>query len=245
MATTTNYGWTTPDDTALVKDGASAIRSLGSSVDTTVKALNPETTLGDISYRSSTANTNTRLAIGSTGQVLTVSGGVPTWATASSGAVNFINKTTFSSSSGFNVDSVFSTTYDNYIMYISNTGSANGDLRMTFRSGGSTNTTSNYNTQNFSADSTNVTASRLGGAAYMIAGKQNTVRCMQTIFIQNPALSLPTGIQVLCQNNMEGLPECRIHYGNFQNTNTFDGFRIETGSGTITGTLYLFGVVNA
>jgi hypothetical protein len=83
MATTTNYGWTTPDDTALVKDGAAAIRTLGSSVDTTTKALNPSTTLGDIEYRSSTANTNTRLGIGSTGQVLTVAGGVPSWATAS------------------------------------------------------------------------------------------------------------------------------------------------------------------
>jgi hypothetical protein len=82
MATTTNYGWTTPDDTALVKDGASAIRTLGSSVDTTTKALNPSTTLGDIEYRSSTANTNTRLGIGTTGQVLTVAGGVPSWASA-------------------------------------------------------------------------------------------------------------------------------------------------------------------
>jgi hypothetical protein len=36
MATTTNYGWTTPNDTDLVKDGASAIRTLGSSVDSTV-----------------------------------------------------------------------------------------------------------------------------------------------------------------------------------------------------------------
>ena len=85
MATTTNYGWTTPDDTALVKDGASAIRTLGSSVDTTTKALNPSTTLGDIEYRSSTANTNTRLAIGSTGNVLTVAGGVPTWAAPAGG----------------------------------------------------------------------------------------------------------------------------------------------------------------
>jgi len=84
MATTTNYGWTTPDDTALVKDGASAIRTLGSSVDTTTKALNPSTTLGDIEYRSSTANTNTRLGIGTSGQVLTVSGGVPAWSAAPS-----------------------------------------------------------------------------------------------------------------------------------------------------------------
>jgi hypothetical protein len=79
MATTTNYGWTTPNDTDLVKDGAAAIRTLGSSVDTTTKALNPSTTLGDIEYRSSTANTNTRLGIGTTGQILSVVAGVPAW----------------------------------------------------------------------------------------------------------------------------------------------------------------------
>ena len=93
MATTTNYGWTTPDDTALVKDGASAIRTLGSSVDTTTKALNPSTTLGDVEYRSSTANTNTRLAIGTTGQVLTVAGGVPSWATPSAKVLQVVSAT--------------------------------------------------------------------------------------------------------------------------------------------------------
>jgi hypothetical protein len=97
MATTTNYGWTTPDDTDLVKDGASAIRSLGTSVDTTTKNLNPSTTLGDIEYRSSTANTNTRLGIGSTGNVLTVSGGVPVWsAPAGGGKVLQVLQATYS-----------------------------------------------------------------------------------------------------------------------------------------------------
>jgi hypothetical protein len=86
MATTTpNYGWTVPTSTDLVKDGATAIETLGDSVDATVKALNPETTLGDIAYRSSTANTNTRLGIGTSGQVLSVSGGVPAWTTPASG----------------------------------------------------------------------------------------------------------------------------------------------------------------
>ena len=94
MATTTNYGWTTPDDTALVKDGAAAIRTLGSSVDTTTKNLNPSTTLGDIEYRSSTANTNTRLGIGSTGNVLTVTGGVPVWAAPAAGGMTLISTTT-------------------------------------------------------------------------------------------------------------------------------------------------------
>ena len=86
MATTTpNYGWVVPTSTDLVKDGATAIETLGDSADATVKALNPETTLGDIAYRSATANTNTRLPIGSTGNVLTVSGGVPVWAAPAGG----------------------------------------------------------------------------------------------------------------------------------------------------------------
>jgi len=100
MATTTNYSWTTPDDSALVKDGASAIRSLGTAIDTTTKNLNPSTTLGDIEYRSSTANTNTRLGIGTTGQVLTVSGGVPAWSTpAAGGGMTLLSTTTLSGTS--------------------------------------------------------------------------------------------------------------------------------------------------
>lgn len=99
MATTTpNYGWSVPTSTDLVKDGATAIETLGDSVDATVKALNPETTLGDISYRSATANTNTRLGIGSASQVLTVAGGVPTWATPSSGSITQLATGTLSGS---------------------------------------------------------------------------------------------------------------------------------------------------
>jgi len=93
MATTTNYGWTTPDDTSLVKDGASAIRTLGTSVDTTTKNLNPETTLGDLAYRSSTANVKTRLGLGTANQVLAVNSGAtaPEWQTISAGGMTLIN----------------------------------------------------------------------------------------------------------------------------------------------------------
>jgi hypothetical protein len=106
MATTTNYGWTTPDDTALVKDGAAAIRTLGSSVDTTTKNLNPETTLGDISFRSSTSNVNTRLGIGTSNQVLLVSGGVPAWGTPVSGGMTLISETVASAISSLSFSSI-------------------------------------------------------------------------------------------------------------------------------------------
>jgi hypothetical protein len=94
MATTTNYGWTTPNDTDLVKDGAAAIRTLGSSIDTTTKNLNPQTTTGALAYRSATANVNTALPIGSTGQVLTVAAGVPSWASPA-GAPGFVGCSLF------------------------------------------------------------------------------------------------------------------------------------------------------
>jgi hypothetical protein len=112
MANTTNFGWETPDDTDLVKDGAAAIRTLGSAIDTSLVDLkggttgqvlakasntdmdftwvadagfsNPMTTTGDIIY-SSSGSTPARLGIGSTGQILTVTGGAPAWATPAGG----------------------------------------------------------------------------------------------------------------------------------------------------------------
>ena len=111
MATTTpSFGWPVPTSTDLVKDGATAIESLGDAIDSSMADLkggtsgqvlkknsntdmdfvwgtdasgmtNPMTTTGDTIY-SSSGSTPARLAIGSTGQVLTVSGGIPSWASA-------------------------------------------------------------------------------------------------------------------------------------------------------------------
>jgi hypothetical protein len=88
MATTTNYSWTTPDDTDLVKDGAAAIRTLGSSADTTVKNLNPGTTAGDIDYYTS-STAKARIAIGTAGQILRVNAGAtaPEWAAPAGGKI--------------------------------------------------------------------------------------------------------------------------------------------------------------
>lgn len=54
MATTTNFGWDTPDDTDLVKDGAAAIRTLGNSIDTSFVDLKGGTTNQVLAKNSNT-----------------------------------------------------------------------------------------------------------------------------------------------------------------------------------------------
>ena len=78
---TSNYGFVLPTATDLVTDLPADFEVALQGVDTRLKALQPGTTLGDLAYSSATANTSTRLPIGTTGQVLAVSGGVPAWTT--------------------------------------------------------------------------------------------------------------------------------------------------------------------
>jgi hypothetical protein len=108
MATTTNYGWTTPDNTALVKDGASAIRTLGSSIDTTLKAQIdaqiPDsllTTKGDL-IAATGASTPSRLGVGANDTVLVADSTAATglkWAVPASGSMTLLSTTTLSGTS--------------------------------------------------------------------------------------------------------------------------------------------------
>ena len=54
MPSTTNFGWTTPADTDLVKDGAAAIRTLGNGIDTSLVDLKGGTTGQVLSKASNT-----------------------------------------------------------------------------------------------------------------------------------------------------------------------------------------------
>ena len=108
MATTTNYSWTTPDDTALVKDGAAAIRSLGTAIDTTVfnnaGASIAKTIVdakGDI-IAATAADTVSRLAVGANDTVLTADSTAATglkWATVAGGGMTLLSTTTLSGAS--------------------------------------------------------------------------------------------------------------------------------------------------
>lgn len=135
---TSNFGWQMPTSTDLVADLPADFEVFGQAVDTSLKNLNPETTLGDISYRSSTANTNTRLAIGSSGQVLTVSGGVPAWASPASGSMTLLSTTTISSGTSTITLNSIDQTYINLVLSFEDLVlSANAYVTMTMNNTGS------------------------------------------------------------------------------------------------------------
>jgi hypothetical protein len=128
MPTTTNYGWTTPADTDLVKDGAAAIRTLGSSIDTTVfanaSAGIPKTIVdakGDLIVATA-ADTVSRLAVGTNGQALIADSTAATglkWDTPAAGGMTLISTTSLTGASTINITSIPST-YNNLQLVIQN-----------------------------------------------------------------------------------------------------------------------------
>jgi hypothetical protein len=140
MATTTNYSWTTPDDTDLVKDGASAIRSLGTAIDTTVftnaGASIAKATVdakGDL-IAGTADNTVDRLAVGANNTVLTADSSTATglkWATPAAGGMTLLTTTSLSGTTT-TVSAINQTYTDLIIMIRGTTYSASARVKVTF-----------------------------------------------------------------------------------------------------------------
>jgi hypothetical protein len=244
MANTTNYNWETPDDTDLVKDGALAIRTLGSAVDTTTKALNPSTTLGDIEYRSATANTNTRLGIGTTGQVLSVVGGVPSWSTAAGGDFVLLNTASFTTASAVSLpNDTFTSTYANYRLIVKFTATSSNYFTLRLRASGADDTGNNYystyayfyyGSNGISADDRAAGATSWSRMGYTeSSGQHNGV-----FDIFSPQEAVQTNISGLYNRSTVG---CNTAFGYKGDTNVFDSLSLIPAAGTITGSYSIYG----
>jgi hypothetical protein len=153
---TTNYGFVLPTSTDLVTDLPADFDVALQGVDTRLKALQPGTTLGDLAYSSATANTNTRLGVGSTGQVLTVSGGVPSWATpAGGGGMTLLSTTTLSGASTITISSI-NQSYVNLLVYTFGVTNATANSGMSITPNNTTGVADYFRPNGASAITTNV-----------------------------------------------------------------------------------------
>lgn len=147
MATTTNFSWATPDDSANVKDGAAAIRSLGTAVDTTVATMVPKTVVdakGDL-IAATAADTVDRLAVGANDTVLTADSSTATglkWAAPASGGGMTSIASGSVASGGIDLSSI-SSSYNDLVLIVRGLSTLNGNqVRVRFNNDSAGNYTS-------------------------------------------------------------------------------------------------------
>ena len=198
MATTSNYGWTTPDDSSLVKDGASAIRALGTAIDTSM---------------------NTALGTKKAGMVL-------------------LNTTSFSAQTSVSVNSIFTSTYDNYYVEIDFTQGSTNDISLKLRASG-TDKSTNYVSTGTTLNGSTVGSYGTGTTTFMYLLQATNGVNFCTINFTRPAISGPTVILASSSRSTDAIRY--VNSSGQTETTTFDGFTFISGAST-TGKIKVFGV---
>jgi hypothetical protein len=245
MATTTNYSWTTPDDTDLVKDGASAIRTLGSSIDTTVfnnaGAAVAKSTIdakGDLLVGTAD-DTVGRLAVGTDGYTL-VADSVETtglkWAAPATPAsgLTLISSTAIGTTvSSVTVTGAFSATYDSYkVIVTGDTASTANALNLTL---GAT-STGYYRFYLLGAyNSATVTGENVSnGSNWSDITRHSTTSVLGEFDLYSPFLSKNTMIyKFAAQPSTTGT--IFLGGGYLNDTTSYTAFTLTTAAGTVSG----------
>jgi hypothetical protein len=279
MATTTpNFNWSVPTSTDLVKDGATAIETLGDSIDASFVDLKGGTT-GQVLAKASgtdldfswvaqddsnaiqnaivdakgdliaaTANdTPARLAVGTNGQVLTADSTAATgikWATVSApNGLTVITRQAYTSALTINVNDVFSSTYDNYKIMITNSAGTIPGFSIRLRVSGADNSSSSYSWVSIEGSDSSSTAfvrKTAAGTSWLNNDLALGEVANFSFDIFSPNLSQKTsmvGNNAQVDSGLRG--GSTLAY--FNGTTSFTGFSFYGASGSSTGVVTVYG----
>ncbi len=160
--------------------------------------------------------------------------------------LTLLNTTSFSGVSSQSINDVFSTTYDNYRVLVKLTAmSSTGDFQFRYRVSSADNTTSNYNMlrqrSNAAAVNTNQDTSLsylLLAAFHSTTGVKNCAMDIMSPFLTENSQITFVGSTADNVNNQIGV---YLTSGGFNTTTSFTGFTIFPASGTMTGSVSVFG----
>ena len=207
---------------------------------------NPMTTTGDTIY-SSSGSTPARLGIGSTGDVLTVAGGVPTWAApAGGGGLDLLSTTTMSGST-LTISSI-SSSYDQLVITINNAYFSTGSNGFYFQLRCNSDTGTNYNwgrTINTSGGAYNGGAA-IGQTSIQIAqqGDSSTTNDRLGMYIVIPNY-LETTPRIIRTTSMSKVSDPTFYdlCATYTGSSAISSLTFFTGTGTMTaGTIKVYGV---
>ena len=163
-------------------------------------------------------------------------------------ALVLLNNTDFSAVASASIDDVFSATYDNYLLVMSFTSSANAAIRFRYRASSADNSTSNYSYHiQFSTTSSTAYAAVTGNAQtsnFLTSseGVSSLKAVSMTVF--RPFLtdySAMLGMQNLSSASGAAPYSGGIMHSAFTATTSFTGFSVFPDSGTITGSVKVYG----
>jgi hypothetical protein len=153
----------------------------------------------------------------------------------------YITESTFNASSAVNLDSIFSATYQNYKIEVFITNSSQVALQYRYRVGGASNSTSNYGNQSMVADNTTVSATR---TTSQTLGELGNMTLSNLSFfdmtLYAPFQAANKGL-VVTNGAYIGEAWIRLQNSNFKASTSFDGISLIPASGTITGTVRVYG----
>ena len=113
-----------------------------------------------------------------------------------SASINADGSVVFSACTSLSLNGVFTSDYDNYMVTVRLSSTANINLQARLRKAGTDATGLNYVGQTVTADSTSVTAARSASSNYFnVADVYNTQRAGSTIFLFGPYLAQPTAMR--------------------------------------------------